>query len=75
MTMKRTVRRIAASLALATAATTGALLADGLTTTQVGDTAWGASDTTGAEPADETTVPELADGGTVVVTPLDTAWG
>ncbi len=66
--MKR-LRRIAVALALATAAGTGALLADTLATASVADTAWGAPATTDAEA--EPGAPDSP----VVVTALDTAWG
>lgn len=68
--MKR-LRRIAAAIALATAATTGALLTNTLTASPAADTAWGAPSTTDTG-ATETTEP--ATDGTAV-TPLDTAWG
>ncbi|MGV9891693.1 hypothetical protein [Streptomyces sp. NPDC003395] len=67
------LRRIAAGLALATAAVTGLTLADHITPRATMDTTWGApagtDDTTwGTPPTDGTpTVP--------VITPLDTTWG
>ena len=72
--MKR-LRRMAAALTLATAATTGALLTDTLDFAPAADTAWGAPDTT--EPATPA-IPVPAPAHEVdptVVTPLDTAWG
>lgn len=65
--MKR-LRRMAAALTLATAATTGALLTSPAHASTAGDTAWGTPATT--EP--EAPAP---DPGPVVITPLDTAWG
>ncbi|MBE4790276.1 hypothetical protein [Streptomyces caniscabiei] len=64
--MKR-FRRIAATLALATAATTGALLTDNLAPAPAADTAWGSPVATA-----ELTVLDV---DTIRVTPLDTAWG
>ena len=65
--MKR-LRRMAAALALATAATTGALLTDTLVSRPAADTAWGA-------PATTTVTTGLVEDVTTVLTPLDTAWG
>lgn len=59
------LRRIAATLTLATAAATGALLTDTATATPA-DTVWGA-------PA--TTEPAAPDHDTAPVTTFDTAWG
>ncbi|MBE4761821.1 hypothetical protein [Streptomyces caniscabiei] len=74
--MKR-LRRIAAALALATAAGTGVLLADTLAPAADADTAWGAPTTTdtGTEAGATETVVDLVPDSPVVVTPLDTAWG
>ena len=68
--MKR-LRRMAAALTLATAATTGALLTGTAHASPAADTAWGAPNTT-TEPAVPT--PAL-DVDLTVLTPLDTAWG
>lgn len=66
--MKR-LRRMAAALALATAATTGALITGTAHASAAGDTAWGT-------PATITEPEAPAPGpGPVVITPLDTAWG
>lgn len=69
--MKR-LRRITATIALATAATTGALLTHDLAAAPAADTAWGNHSTLDTSII-VTTEPAIE--GTVVVTPLDTAWG